>query len=172
MSNPSVGSPTRIPYVPVISYNKELAGWLRYRDIQPTQFGDYSLVPLKDASYGSEVLRYKPRNGRVDWFIFELRTPPDDVPRAPEQNTGHINIPNNGQTGVVIYEKFEIHRFAGIPISHPACGGLHGLLQSKFDDALDHEFGSCLWKVNNVNLFPTNSRKTLRYSREHHIGMM
>lgn len=76
-----------VPPPPIILHNRERAGWLRYRDITPDLYGDYQLVSLADVTFGSDVLRVKPlrANPGADWFIVELRNPPDEVPRAPEQ---------------------------------------------------------------------------------------
>ncbi len=158
-----------IPPPPVITYNKQIAGWLNYRDICPTCYGDYTLTPLKDISFGSQAHRYAThRNligyaaGPIDWYIFELRMPPDEVSLTPEQaqciisptNPCFINTPGNGETGIIIYQKREVRRFLGIPVHHPFCGSIHGFPQSFLDTLFGYEFGSCLEKVNNVNLFP------------------
>lgn len=76
-----------IPPPPIMTANREKAGWLKWQDITPDLYGDYALVALGNLTFGSEALRVKPPrvSPGADWFIAELRNPGDDVPRAPEQ---------------------------------------------------------------------------------------
>ncbi len=79
------GGGNREPPGPVSAYNKAIQGWVTFREIRAGDWGPDVVVPLADLRFGAEVPRYKPpREGFYDWYIFELRTPADDVPDVPE----------------------------------------------------------------------------------------
>jgi hypothetical protein len=82
---------TSNPSVPVMSYNKVIAGWLQYYPIGSTQYDEYPITLLQDMSYGDFVYRYEPAQGAAKYFIFEGRFPPDGVKQAdPWYPIGYI----------------------------------------------------------------------------------
>ena len=78
-----MGSATLMdPTAPIMSYNKEWAGWLTYDE--PINKGSYGEIPnpitlLKDMSLGDKVYRYETGTKAAKYFIFEGRHPPDDI---------------------------------------------------------------------------------------------
>jgi uncharacterized repeat protein (TIGR01451 family) len=145
-----------VPPYPVNSFDKVIAGWLNYSDICSNCFGNYPLVALKDLPFGGSILRYEtPRDtignptSKVASYIFEYREPPDDIPITPESMGEPVNGPAFGQTGVVMYQKRDVHSVLGVPTYNPYCGPAHGFTQDAIGVLIGFEFSSCIEKVNN-----------------------
>ena len=82
-----MGSATLMnPTAPIMSYNKEKAGWLQYHTIMPGEYGDYTVELLKDLEFKDEVQRYQTKKGSVKYYIFEGRNPPDEIKEDPWSN--------------------------------------------------------------------------------------
>jgi uncharacterized repeat protein (TIGR01451 family) len=148
-----------VPPTPATVFERTRAGWLRYKDVCSSCYGNYPLTPIADLRFGGDALRYETKRntighpvGPVASYIFELRRPPDSVPRAPEQAGKPSDVWQNGKWGVVVYAKRDINRILGVATHHPWCSdALHGSLQSTLDTVLGYDLGSCVDKVNNPN---------------------
>jgi hypothetical protein len=130
---------------PITTNDKAIAGWLTNVDTPVFGFGDYPLAPLKDTRFGSTVLRFQPPKGPIDWFIVELRMPPDDVPLTPE-HTG-VQVNSLGEKGVVIYAKREARLLEG---RIPSCGDMTGPQKLFFAELMGADWLSCLDKITNT----------------------
>lgn len=146
-----------VPPSPMTVYERVRAGWLKYRDVCSSCFGDHSLTPLGDMRFGADVIRYETKRnfwghpeGPVAWYLFELRKPLDGVPPTPETEGGFVNAPERGNWGVVVYSKRDINRYLGVATHHPWCSdAAHGFSQSAFDTLAGYDFGSCVDQVVN-----------------------
>jgi len=77
-----MGSATLMnPTAPIMSYNKEWAGWLTYDTINKGSYGEIpdSITLLKDMNLGDKVYRYEADTKAVQYYIFEGRQPPDGI---------------------------------------------------------------------------------------------
>ncbi len=97
------------PTSPVMSYNKEKAGWLSYHTIDPTEYGEYTIEFLNDLEYEDEVQRYQTSKGSVKYFIFEGRDPPDDIQEDPwddypDWNPGGYDYELEKVEGILLYQ--------------------------------------------------------------------
>jgi hypothetical protein len=77
-----MGSATLMnPTTPIMSYNKERAGWLTYETINKGSYGEIpdTITLLKDLNLEDKVYRYEAGTKAVQYYIFEGRQPPDDI---------------------------------------------------------------------------------------------
>jgi len=90
----------------IMAYNKQHAGLIEYAAIPELGDAEYQIDLSKDLEYGDGVYVYHPTQGETDYFIFEGRSPPDDVEGDPRDNYTWSNYTYRlrREKGVLLYK--------------------------------------------------------------------